>query len=254
MILFTLFFVGLSILVLAGCGADPTPRLVDLVGPEAVEPKGPLPQPEEWTRASKIGLMVYSDATAQGAAPALSPEYLETLTRRTENFLKQRCAFQEVLNVPQPSQPGTFSQVLKIQGQHLQVPYHVVVVLSSREQASPEKIGEATMMTQMSGTVVENSAMAEVGVLRGSDLTIVLLAQGKGTEYLEQLDVPIGRNQPSAEEAREIMRAQAAQQALDRALESVATVCQKGKSERSCVTCSFRIAGRGQSPRFSDVS
>jgi hypothetical protein len=55
-----------------------------------------------------------------------------------------------------------------------------MVLFSSREKAGPEKIGEATMMTQMSGTVIENSAMAEVGILRVSDFKMVFWAPGWG--------------------------------------------------------------------------
>jgi hypothetical protein len=177
---------------------------------------------------SKIGLVVHSDATAPHAAPAILSEYLETLTRRTEAFLRERCSFHEISTVPPLSKPVTMSQDLKVQGQRLQVPYEIVVVFSSREKAGPEKIGEATMMTQMGGTVIENTAMAEVGILRVSDFKIVFLASGRGTESLEQLDAPIGTNQPSISDARDILRARAGQQALDRALEHLGSACQGG--------------------------
>jgi hypothetical protein len=178
---------------------------------------------------SKIGLVVHSDATAQHAAPAIISEYLETLSRRTEEFLKQRCSFHEILTVPPLSTPVTLSQELKAQGQRLHVPYEIVVVFSSREKDGPEKIGEATMMTQMGGTVTENSAMAEVGILRVSDFKMVFLASGRGTESLEQLDVPIGKNRPSTTEARDIVRARAGQYALDRALDHLGSACKSGK-------------------------
>jgi hypothetical protein len=99
----------------------------------------------------------------------------------------------------------------------------------SREKDGPEKIGEATMMTQMGGTVTENSAMAEVGILRVSDFKMVFLASGRGTESLEQLDVPIGKNRPSTTEARDIVRARAGQYALDRALDHLGSACKSGK-------------------------
>ena len=78
------------------------------------------------------------------------------------------------------------------------------MVFSSRERSGPETIGEATMMTQMGWTVIENSAIAEVGILRMADFKMVFLAQGSWTVSLEQLDVPIGSNQPSPTDAREI--------------------------------------------------
>ncbi len=222
----TLWFMCVLALTLVGCGAGPTPRLVDLVGKDAFEYKGPPPEKGEWMGAPNIGLVVHADDTAQNAAPAITAKYLETLTRRTEKFLRQRCSFQDIVTVPPLSQAVYFSQELKVQGQSFHVPSVIVVVLSSREKTGPVKIGEATMMTQMSGTVIENSALAEVGLLRLSDFKMLFWATGRWTESLEQLDAPIGKNRPSAIEARDMLRARAGQQALDRALEHVGMTCQ----------------------------
>lgn len=226
MTLSIIMFASVLAFTLAECGAGPTPRLIDLVGKEAFEYWEVPSKNGELTGLPNIGLVVHSDATGQNAAPAIISEYLETLTRRTEEFLRQRCLFQEIVPVPLLSQPVNFSQELKVQGRRLPVPYAIVVVLSSREKTGPVKIGEATMMTQMGGTVIENSAMAEVGVLRLSDFQIVFSTQGLGLESLEQLDVPIGKNQPSPIEARDMLRARAGQQALDRALERIGSACQ----------------------------
>jgi len=211
--------------ILSGCGGGPPHRLIDLVGEDAMSPLAN----DEWWQVSKIGLVVHSDATAQNAAPAIRSEYLETLTRRTEEFLRQRCSFHEIVTLPPLSMSVPLSQELKAQGPRLQVPYEIVVVFSSREKGGPEKIGEATMMTQMGGTVIENSALAEVGILRVSDFKMVFWSQGSGTESLEQLDAPIGANQPSPTDAREILRARAGQHALDRALDHLGQACQSGK-------------------------
>ena len=254
MVPFAFFFVSLWVFPLAGCGSDPTPRLGDLVGKGAGQMTGSLPATEEWTRVSRIGLAVHSDATGQNAAPVITPEYLETLTRRTVGFLRQRCPFKEIVNVPLSNNVGDLSGDLKTQGRRLNLPFHVVVVLSSREHAGPEKIGEATMMTQMSGRVVENSAMAELGVFRVSDGYLVFQVAGRARESLEQLDVPIGENQPSAGQALDILRAQAGQQALDRALEEVGAVCRSRMSGAFRLIGSFQIASRGRSPVLSNVS
>ncbi len=226
MILVKIWVTCLLTAILVGCGAGSTPRMIDLVGKDAFPSRDLLSEDNEWKVASKIGLMVHSDATAPNAAPAIMSGYLETLTRRTEEFLRQRCKFQEIVTVSPVSKSVDLSQELKAQGQRLRVSYEIVIVLSSHEQAGPEKIGEATMMTQMGGTVIENSAMAEVAILRFSDFTAVFLASGIGTETLEQLDVPIGSNRPSPIEAREIVRARAGQHALDRALDRLGLACQ----------------------------
>ncbi|MGP0592292.1 hypothetical protein ACTRXD_07075 [Nitrospira sp. T9] len=226
MALSTMLFICVLVSMLAGCGAGSTPRLMDLVGKEAFESQELSHKNGEWPRVPTIGLVVHADATAQNAAPVIIAEYLETLTRRTEDFLKRRCSFQNIMTVPRLSQPVNFSQELKVQGQHFHVPYEIVVVFSSRENTGPVKIGEATMMNQMGGMVIENSAIAEVGILRLSDFQMVYWTQGSASEILEQLDVPIGKNRPSPMEARDILRARAGQQALDRALEHVGAECE----------------------------
>lgn len=222
-------FTCLLVSILTGCGGGPPPRLIELVGEDAFPRKERSPAKDEWWQVSTIALVVHSDATAQNAAPAIISEYLETLTRRTEEFLRQRCSFHEIVTLPPLSKSGNFSQELKVQGQRLQVPYEILIVFSSREKGGPETIGEATMMTQMGGTVIENSAIVEIGILRVADFKMVFMAQGSGTESLEQLDVPIGSNQPSPTNAREILRARAGQYALDRALSSLGAACQSGK-------------------------
>ncbi|MDR4493717.1 MAG: hypothetical protein AB7P17_08980 [Nitrospirales bacterium] len=222
-------FVSLGVMVFfaAGCGSGPAPRMMSLVGQEAFDNRSPTFQDREWTRLSRIGLVVHSDDTGSGAAPAITESYLETLTRRTEEFLKQQCAFQDILTVSTFSHPVDFSSALESQFQNFPVSHQILVVFSGWERVGPEKIGEATVMTQMSGTVIEHYALAEIGVLRRSDRKMVYWVSGQGTESLEQLDAPIGKNQPSPSEARDILRARSGQQALDRALEQFAEACQR---------------------------
>ncbi|HNP60535.1 MAG TPA: hypothetical protein PKM72_06820 [Nitrospirales bacterium] len=254
MILVRIWFICLVTSILVGCGSGPPPRMIDLLGEDAFA-HGERPfQNNEWRQQSRIGLVVYSDATGQNAAPAIISEYLEILTRRTEKFLKQQCVFHEIVVVPPLSNPVNLAQELKVQGQRLHVPYEIVVVFSSQEQAGPEKIGQATMMTLMSGTVVENLSLAEVGILHVSDFHLVFRTVGRGTDSLEQLDVPIGSNRPTPIDARDILRAQAAQHALDRALASLGSACQIEKKARTGFTDSFRIANRVRNPALSDAS
>lgn len=231
MIPFAVFFFAAMAAFLAGCGTGPTPRLMELLGNKGVQNVSSLSGNLEWTRASPIGLVLYSDDTGRDASPAISRTYLDTLTRRTEEFLKNACAVQEILPLPPVAPSTNFSGALETQLQHFPVSYQILVVLSGQESTGPVKIGEATVMTQMSGTVIEHSALAEIGVLRTTDKKVVFMASGWGTETLEQLDVPIGDRQLSPIDAREILRAQAGQQALDRALGQVASACQTGKTE-----------------------
>lgn len=227
---FVFVLLGAMVFFVAGCGTGPASRMMSLIGQGAFENQEPRSQGHEWTRLSKVGLVVHSDETGPDAAPAISRTYLETLTRRTEEFLKQQCAFQEILTDPAFSQSVDFSKALESQLQNISVTHQILVVFSGRERVGPEKIGEATVMTQMNGTLIEHSALAEVGVLRVADEKIIYSVSGQGTESLEQLDAPIGKHQPSPGDARDILRAQAGQQALDRALERFAVACQREKA------------------------
>lgn len=217
-------------ILVAGCGGGPPPRMASLIGQETFQSPDPASRNHEWASLSTIGLVVHSDETGPGAAPAITNHYLETLTRRTEKFLKQHCLFQDILTVSLDSQPGNFSKALESRFRNPPVSHLILVVFSGRERVGPEKIGEATVMTQMSGTVIEHSALAEVGVYRQSDKKMVFTVSGWGTESLEQLDAPIGSSQPSPSEARDILRARSGQEALDRALEQLAGACQQKKA------------------------
>ena len=227
---FVPFFLVALMFLVTGCGADPAPRLMSLIGSESLPLPGTRFQDHEWIRLPTISLVVHSDDTGPDAAPAISANYLETLTRRAVAFLREQCAYQDILVVPPISPYGNFSLALKSQHPPSSVSHQILVVFSGRERIGPEKIGEATVMTQMSGTVVEHSALAEVGVLRLLDRRVVFFVSGRGAESLEQLDVPIGSNRLSPRDARDILRAQAGQQALDRALDQVGAACRIGKS------------------------
>jgi hypothetical protein len=216
---------------LTGCGGGVAPRLMDLVGKDAFVQGGTLPETstsiesEEWRKVPAIGLMVHSDATGTHAAPPIRSTDLDILARRAEAFLRQRCSFQEIVPVRPLSQPVNLPQELKSQGPHVSVPYVMVIVFSSREMARPEKMGHATMMTQMVGTVIENTALVEIGILRLSDFTMVFSKSGRANDRLEQLAAPIASDGMPPEDARALLRAQTGQQALDRALYHVGSGC-----------------------------
>ena len=83
------------------------------------------------------------------------------------------------------------------------------------------------MMTQMSGSAVDNIAIAEVALLRLADYGVTFVLQGSATETLELLDAPIGEGQPTREQSLDILRAQAGQQALDQALNVIGKECER---------------------------
>jgi hypothetical protein len=209
---------------LAGCVEGPHPRMNALFGEQN---QRQLPDPV-WPQLHRIGLVVHSDTTGPGAAPAISPAFLETLGRRTEKLLTQRCRISSVVPIALPfsPQPAQLQQELIARGQEHGVSHFLLVILSSREYSGPVTLGEERMMTQMSGTTIENLALAEVALLDLADNAVTFAVPGSATETLEILDAPIGDGHPSREQSLEILRAQAGQQALDRSLNLLGQWCE----------------------------
>jgi len=218
-------------LFLTGCGEGPHPRLQSLMGAQIDQHQQPHPL---WPQLQRIGLVVHSDTTGPGAASSISQPFLETLSRRTEEFLIRRCRISSVVPIEFPSstQQAQIQQEFISRGQELGISHLLLVVLSSREYSGPVTLGEERMMTQMSGTVVENTALAEMVLLRLADYVATFNLPGSATETIELLDVPIGKGQPTRDQSLEILRAQAGQQALDRSLHLLGQWCE-GISEKA---------------------
>ena len=234
--------------ILVGCVEGPHPRLSALFGTQIYQHQQPDPV---WPQLQQIGLVVHSDTTGPGAAPAISPAFLETLRRRTEEFLTKRCMISSVVPIAFPSstQPAQLQQELIARGQEHGISHLLLVILSSREYAGPVTLGEDRMMTQMSGTTFENMALAEVALLDLADYAVTFDLPGSATETLEILDAPIGEGLPSRAESLDILRAQAGQQALDRSLNILEKRCHglKEKTAFRDVTDNFQTGDPGQS-------
>jgi hypothetical protein len=128
--------------------------------------------------------------------------------------------------LPSSTQHAQLQQELISRGQKHGISHLLLVILSSQEYSGPVTLGEARMMTQISGTTVENMALAEVALLGLADYAVTFDLTGSATETLEILDTPIGEGRPSRAESFEILRAQAGQQALDKSLNILGERCQ----------------------------
>ena len=214
------------LLCLVGCGEGPHPRLSALFGTQLSYHQQPDPV---WPQLQRIGLVVHSDATGVGAAPSISQTFLETLNRRTEKFLTQRCQVSSVVPITFPSstQYVQIRQELMSHGQEHEISHLLLVIFSSQERLGPVTLGEERMMTQMRGTIDRKSTpLAEVVLLRLADYAVTFDRTESATETVEILDAPIGEGQPSREQSLEILRAQAGQQALDRSLNVLGQWCE----------------------------
>ena len=179
----------LPCVVLVGCVEAPQPRLNALFGEQVSQRQQPGPV---WPQLQRIGLVVHSDTTGPGAAPAISPAFLETLSRRTEKLLTQRCRISSVVPFALPSspQPAQVQQEIIVRGQEQGISHLLLIILSSREYSGPVTLGEERMMTQMSGMTIESLALAEVVLLDLADYAVTFAVPGSATETLEILDAP----------------------------------------------------------------
>jgi len=212
-------------LLLVACGEGSHSRLGPLLGMQQLHHR----TDQAWPRVQRIGLALYSDMAWPGAAPSIVQPFLDTLSRRTEEFLTRRCGVASVVPIafPASTQRAQMQKEFTSRGQEIGIAHLLLVVLSSREHSGPVTLGEERMMTQMSGTAVENTALAEVALVRLADYGVTIVLPGWATETLELLDVPIGLDQPTREHSLEILRAQAGQQALDQALHVMGKWCER---------------------------
>ncbi len=208
-----------------GCVSSPNPRMSEVLG-LPVDKTSTQPLIRRWTERQAIGLVALSDATGPDAAPAISSSLLSRLTHRAEVYLSQHCRIPEIKIIPFNGDEAKRdpSTLIKRTRDH-QVGSLIVALFSSMETTQPATFGEARMMTQMPGTTTHNSALVELGMIDITRGIVERQAYGEATESLDRLTVPIGNDQPTYEEALDILRANAGQQALDKALQGFTQGC-----------------------------
>ncbi len=205
--------------LLAGCQTQ-APRLPAYLGQVEGLHDVQNPPPQSLPSAiNQVGVLILTDSSFPNSALPLSPDMLAILENRLVKKMDEFFGLQVIpIRPEQPLQPtgnvGPFTHLTKIH----KLDFMLLVVLSSTEEESHIEIGEATMMTRMSGVSIDNEALAELAVLDADSGKIALHATGHGASSMEQLAAPIGEDYPRKEDARDILRANAAQQALDQAL------------------------------------
>ena len=221
------FLIGLS-----GCESAPTPRLSTVLELQATEIINVSQQSSTWSNIQSLGIATLSDATGPEAAPPLSSEFLSRLALRVKAKIEEQCS---VLNVQTLSVSGREHDVdgamLLKQAKLSGVNFVLIALFSSTEVRQPATFGEARMMTQIPGTITDNSALVELALVDVGKGMIVHQAHGTATESMDRLNVPIGDDQLTLEEALDILRANAGQQALDEALLKLTKSCRSAGQE-----------------------
>ena len=167
----------------------------------------------------KVGLLVVNDTTNPDSAPPLSQSRRILMVDLVREFLEQDLPIQVVEVLPISDLPTGKSHINVIElGQKYGVDHVVLVIHSSEDNETPTHIGQGFMMTEMPGLEVVNYALVEMALLDAKTGRLILQAQGKGSELIQELDVPIGADQPSKAEVRDILRINASKNALDRTM------------------------------------
>ena len=171
------------------------------------------------TESSQVGLLVITDATTSGSAPPLTEKMLTILENRLVEKVHSQFPFSiRPVSLDKKLNPvGDIRPLLGL-AQTNNIDFLMVAIFSSTEVESNSEIGEARMMTRMTAEELENDALAELALLDGSSGHLVIRANGVGGESMNILAAPLGEDYPSGEEARNILRGNAAQKALDNAI------------------------------------
>lgn len=214
-------------------GVDTVVCILFLVGCQTQEPRLPAyigqveglslkegPHPESLPSAiHQVGVLVISDSFFPNAAPSLSSGMKDILENRLVKKMNESFGLKVLpVRIEHPVQPTgngrLFTQLMKTH--HLD--FLLLALFSSREVEGHTEIGAESMMNRMSGIEITNVALVELALLQGDSGNIALQAEGTGSSSMEQLAAPIGEDYPRKKDARDILRANAAEKALDQAL------------------------------------
>lgn len=210
-------------LLIVGCQSQAPPRLPLYIGQvEGLhDAQGQRPQSLP-SSINTVGVLLITDSSFPNAAPSLSPAMLEILENRLVKKIDEYFSLEvKAIRFDQPLQPtGDVTSMTHLAKSH-NLDFMLLAILSSTEIESHIEIGEETMMTRMSGVEIENVGKAELALLHVDSGHMALHAAGEGSDSMEQLEVPIGADYPRKEDAKDILRANAAEKALDQALLSL---------------------------------
>ncbi|GJL55892.1 MAG: hypothetical protein NPIRA02_30240 [Nitrospirales bacterium] len=217
---------GFLMLSVSGCVSPVSPRMPAVLGLSEELMDVTSNPSDHWAKYRTFGLVTVSDATGPEAAPAVSSTLLLTLTRRVEAYFEHQCGGIALKRFPMPDfHAGKGLISLRHVARQHDVEAVIIVIFSSTESMEAATFGEARMMTQMPGTTTYNTALVELALLDVAEGRLALRIVQTAVERLDRLNVPIGSDQGTREEALDILRAQAGQQALDRGLEGLTHGC-----------------------------
>jgi len=220
--------IGMCVM-LCGCVQTPSqrmPAVFELPVDKMALSTAPL---VNWSNYQTFGLVMLSDSTGPEAALAISSVLLSTLSQRIQGYLERHCTVSGLIHLP-VDRRHEGSRLLSIlnEAKEYQVEALIVALFSSTESTHADTFGEERMMTQMPGTTTLNVALVELGLVDVEQGTLALYIDKTAVKSLDRLTVPIGHDRGTLEEALNILRANAGQQALDDALHDFTRGCVSG--------------------------
>lgn len=218
--MFPILGVMLSVFLMHACESGSTsPRLPGYLGPSFQEAStSGRVLPREPDAPFEVGISIVSDDSLHGSAPRLSEGMLVIIQNRIVQQLEEDLGLTVVGTFP-PKGLDPQEDVLDILSRvhERDIPFWLVTIFSSSEIESPSQLGEETLMTRMPGTEVENFSRVEVALVDVPNKRIIFQAMAEASEVMEQLALPFGEKTYSQQEARDILRANSAMKAWDRA-------------------------------------
>ena len=245
--LFSAFLV--CALLVAGCSTKPPARIAAYLGP-AVEG---LQTTQADLRAflgapQQVGLLLINDASLADSAPALSDGSLAYLSDAVRHRIEEKTPIRIAKVLPSSGVTlGSAQQAITSLGREQGVPYILVVIFSSMESEIPLMLpftGDPEQGGGRPGTPgfeAINYALAELALLETSSGKVVARSDGRAWSRLNRLYVPVMSNAypvihrslrvapiyPKEENAKDVLRSVAGDEALEQAVHQLAMVWAK---------------------------
>lgn len=197
---FKKFSVVTVVLLIAGCGLGPTPKLGSYVRIQEQPIADSFLQGYSTDHRLPVGLLVVNDTTEKKSAPPMTQDSITALTQQLSHQIEDQYPFQVVHVIKDPPLQSGNAASLSQLGKDAGVEYLVVAILSSQEVESPERLplGGANQGGGGRGSLVgyetQNFSLAEIAFVEVKNGQSLFQSSGQGYATLDRLMVPVESN------------------------------------------------------------
>lgn len=233
----------------AGCSTKPPARIAAYLGPAVENVQATQADLRAFLSApQQVGLLLINDTSHAESAPALSGGSLAFLSDAVRHRIEEKTPIRVAKVLSSPGfAPDTAHQMVIRLGREQGVPYVLVVVFSSMESEIPLMLPFTGDPEQgggrpgASGFEAINYALAELALLETGSGRVVARSDGRAWSRLNRLYVPVTSNAypvihrslrvapiyPKEENAKDVLRSVAGDEALEQAVHQLAMVWAK---------------------------